>query len=178
MLQVTRESTEVVEGPTAVDPVVTPGPEPAVARTRETVVEPAPEPVVASVDVEQAQTVVGDPYAPRRDVMYRVQEALYLVFGLIDMLIAIRFVLKLLGANSGSSFVAFMYNITAPLVAPFAGIFSPIQTGSSVFEPMDLVAILIWALVGWLLVRLAWLLLGESRVGMTTTSKVTRSRLH
>ena len=182
---VTREGTEVVDGPVAAGPAVVPQPEavvaapvrPAVAPATQTVVTPATAPVVGSGDVEQVQSAVGDPYAPRRAVMYKVEEALYLVFGLIDLLIAIRFVLKLLGANPGSSFVAFVYGITAPMVAPFTGIFNAAQTNGGAFEPSDVVAILIWALVGWVLVRLAWLMIGETRVGMTPTSQVTRSRL-
>jgi uncharacterized protein YggT (Ycf19 family) len=43
--------------------------------------------------------------------------------GLVDVILAIRFVMKLLGANPTSGFVSFMYNISEPLAAPFRAIF-------------------------------------------------------
>ncbi len=85
---------------------------------------------------------------------YRAVQAVWLIASLIDALIAIRFALKLTGASTASSFVTFMYGITDPLVAPFQGIFANNVHSSYVFEPGDLVAIAIYALIGWALVML------------------------
>jgi hypothetical protein len=79
---------------------------------------------------------------------YRATQAVWWIVGLIDALIAIRFILKLLGANP-APFVRFMYDITWPLVAPFHGIFNTSQVGVSVFETESLVAIVIYTLIGW-----------------------------
>jgi len=76
------------------------------------------------------------------------------VVGLLDTLIAIRFVLKLFGANLTAPFVRFMYDLTAPLVAPFHGIFNTTAEGRSIFEPESIVAIIIYTLVGWGIVSL------------------------
>src|SRR5665811_2517997 len=48
----------------------------------------------------------------------------YFVFGILDILLAFRFVFKLLGANPSTGFVDFIYNLSAIFVAPFAGIFN------------------------------------------------------
>jgi len=74
---------------------------------------------------------------------------IYLIFGLIELLIASRLVLRLFGANPGSPFVAWIYNLSSPLVAPFGGIFG--QTGN--FDLAALVALVVFALVGSLLAR-------------------------
>lgn len=81
------------------------------------------------------------------------------ITGLILVLMAFRFVLKLLGANPDSGFVSFIYGITGILTAPFDRIFSVAssETGDvvrSVFEPSILVAAIVYALVGWAIVKM------------------------
>src|SRR3982074_3520651 len=44
---------------------------------------------------------------------------LYVVFAVIDGLIAIRFLLKLLAANPQAGFAQLIYGVTAPLMSPF-----------------------------------------------------------
>ncbi len=89
---------------------------------------------------------------------YRAVQVVWFLAGLVDVILAIRFVMKLLGANPTSGFVTFMYNISEPLVAPFRGIFGTPVAGGSVLEPASLVAIVIYSLIGWGLVALIRLL--------------------
>jgi uncharacterized protein YggT (Ycf19 family) len=84
----------------------------------------------------------------------RVTPVIWWVVGFVDILLAIRFVLKLLGGSTVSGFVTFMYDITQPLVAPFHGIFNTAVQGRSVLEPESLVAIAIYSLIGWGIVSL------------------------
>ena len=83
----------------------------------------------------------------------RAAQAVWWLVGFLDTLIAIRFVLKLFGANP-APFVRFMYDVTWPLVAPFHGIFNTAQEGRSILEPESLVAIAIYSLIGWGIVTL------------------------
>ncbi|GAC1369967.1 MAG: hypothetical protein NVSMB39_2360 [Candidatus Saccharimonadales bacterium] len=70
-------------------------------------------------------------------------------------LIAIRFVLTLLGANPDNSFANLIYSLTYPLVAPFFGLFGyTLQLGVARFEFESLVAMLIYGLVGYGLSRM------------------------
>jgi len=85
---------------------------------------------------------------------FRAAAAAGFLFALIDVLIAGRFLLELLGASSQSSFVGFVYGVTAPLVAPFHGIFANSGSAGNVFEPAALVAIAVFALLGWGVVAL------------------------
>jgi uncharacterized protein YggT (Ycf19 family) len=96
----------------------------------------------------------------------RVSQVIWWVVGLIDTLIAIRFILKLFGASTGSAFVQFMYTITDGLVAPFHGIFNTAASGRSVLEPESLVAMAIYTLLGWGIISLIRLL---TRPSGTTT---------
>lgn len=85
---------------------------------------------------------------------FRAAAAVGLIVGVIDVLIAGRFLLQLLGASTQSSFVNLVYSVSAPLVAPFHGIFASSGSSTNVFEPAALVAIVVYAVIGWGLVML------------------------
>jgi uncharacterized protein YggT (Ycf19 family) len=84
----------------------------------------------------------------------RLIQLVYLVFGVVESLIGLRVVLKLLAANPEAGFARFIYDLTAPLVALFRGIFSSPQSDGSVLELSSLLAIAIYALVAYLIVRI------------------------
>ncbi len=119
---------------------------------------------------EHVETVATDPYASRRGTASKARQAIYLIFGIIGGLIAIRFVLRLLGANPEAGFATFVYGVTAPLLAPFVGLFGTPQVNGSVLELHAIVAIIVYALLAWVLAKLAWLLLGETRSGVRTSA--------
>lgn len=83
---------------------------------------------------------------------------LWWAFGLIEALIAIRFILKAVAANAGAAFAALIYGITDPLVGPFIGVLATPTFGPSVIELPALLAILIYFLVCLLLTRLVRIL--------------------
>jgi hypothetical protein len=82
----------------------------------------------------------------------------WFIVGVIDVLLGLRFTLKLLGANQSSGFVDFIYSLTDILTAPFDSMFGVTSTNSgkvdSVFEPSIIVAALVYTLIGWGIVRL------------------------
>lgn len=80
---------------------------------------------------------------------FRMAAAVAFIVGVVDVTIALRFFLKLLGASTQSSFVGFIYGVSAPLVAPFHGIFADSGSGANIFESAALVAMVVYALIGW-----------------------------
>ncbi|MGH7903330.1 MAG: YggT family protein [Candidatus Dormibacteraceae bacterium] len=85
---------------------------------------------------------------------FRPVQLVWLATGIVDALVAIRFLLKLLGASPVSGFVSFIYGITDPLMAPFRGIFPVTATNRSVVEPAAIVAFIVYLLLGWGVVTL------------------------
>jgi YggT family protein len=130
-----------------------------------------------AADVDRVESVAYDPFANKRLVAYRTTQMIYWIFGLIEGLIAIRFVLKALGANPSAGFAEFIYGITAPLVAPFAGLFGNPAVQGSVLEVHSIVALIVYALLAWLLAKLAWIMVGDTRSAVTTRSTSVDSRL-
>jgi YGGT family len=74
--------------------------------------------------------------------------------GVVDILIAARFLGKLLGASPQAAFVSFINTVSGPLVAPFQGIFGNGGSKANTFETADLVAVAVYAVIGWGLVML------------------------
>jgi YGGT family len=126
--------------------------------------------------VDRTEAVAFDPYENRRLAAHRVQQMIYWVFGLVEGLIAIRFVLKALGANPSAGFAEFIYGITGLLVAPFVGLFGSPQSQGSILELNSIIALVVYALLAWLLARLAWILIGDTRSAITTRSSSIDSR--
>jgi hypothetical protein len=139
--------------------------------TSSTVVLPAAPGSATSQSVSTAY----DPYAARRATSGRVMQAIYLLFGVIEGLLVLRFLLRALGANPDAGFAQAVYSITNVLVAPFSGMFGTpqVSTGATL-EISTLVAMIVYAGVGWLLARAAWLIFGESR--SSTVASVTSNQ--
>ena len=131
-----------------------------------------------AAEVDRTAAVTYDPYAPRRNNTYKLVSLVYLVFGLIETLILIRFVLKVLGANPSAGFAEFIYGITNGLVAPFVGLFGTPSAGNgSVLEPHSIVALIVYALVAWLIAKVVWLLFGETRSAVHTSATSVDTRV-
>lgn len=109
----------------------------------------------------QRDTVVARDRASGSLVAQRV---VWYVAGVIITLLALRFILFMLGANQGSGFVDFIYGISSVFAAPFAGIFPAPTYGQFFFDTASLVAMVVYALVAWGIAKL--FTLGSSR---TTT---------
>ena len=144
----------------------------APASTTEVVTTTSP---VAAVD--RSTATAYDPYAARRQAGYRLVQAIYLIFGIIEALLVVRVVLRALGANPTAGFAQFVYGVTAPLLAPFVGLFGSPQAGGSVLEIHSIVALVVYALVAWLLARVAWLVFGESRTAVATSTSSVETRV-
>lgn len=97
----------------------------------------------------------------------RIKQVIYFIFGVINVLLALRFVLLLLGANEASPFVSLIYGLSRPFVLPFAGIFGEPSFSGSVFEWSSLVGIVVYSLVAYGLARLIELLYAPPRPPVT-----------
>jgi hypothetical protein len=116
---------------------------------RERAVGPAGEQVVRSEHVS-----VPSAADRRAATATRIKQVIGFVFGAITVLLALRFVLLLLGASEASPFVRFIYGLSNLFVAPFTGIFGEPSFNASVLEWSSLVGIVVYSLVAYGLARL------------------------
>jgi hypothetical protein len=84
------------------------------------------------------------------------RHVIYYILGIIEVLLAFRFIFKFLGANPQNGFVSFLYSAASIFSAPFSGIFdsfvSPGLSAKSVFEPGTIIAAIVYAILAWGLV--------------------------
>lgn len=81
-------------------------------------------------------------------------EGVWLIVGILEALLAMRFIFEIAGAHVTSGFIQFLYGVTGPFVLPFDSIFPIGRFGPYVFDPNILVGMAIWALLGVLITRL------------------------
>ncbi|MDO9231455.1 MAG: YggT family protein [bacterium] len=96
-----------------------------------------------------------------------IEYLVYFFAGLLEILLVFRLVLKLMGASLASSFVGLIYGITGIFITPFEGIFrrgfaQGVET-TSVLEPSTLVAIIVYAVLAWGIVKLVRIFSGEKQ---------------
>ncbi len=84
-------------------------------------------------------------------------------FVVLDGMIALRFLLKLLAANPVSPFAQFVYFFTAPFLWPFQGLLYTPTFGAVQVEFPALIAIVVYALIAWVITRLIWLVFARPR---------------
>jgi len=91
-----------------------------------------------------------------------IARILAVIIGIIEVIIGLRFILLLVGANPNSQFVSWIYSWSNPLVAPFAGIFGQHATvtaagqgiaAQSIFDWTALIALVIYGLIGYVIAR-------------------------
>jgi len=83
----------------------------------------------------------------------RTTRTIRFLFRLIEVLLLIRFFLKLVGANPASPFGIFLYGLTDPLVAPFSALFDDPTIGRSMIEFTTVLALIIYPIFGWVVER-------------------------
>ena len=115
--------------------------------------------VVHDHGTHQHQThVVEDMNAEQRVSVGRFAQLIWLLFGVLEALIGIRIILKLLAANPANPFAHLVYKLTDVFLWPFVGLTVTPQLDGAVFEISAVIAVFAYALLGWVLVRLVWLL--------------------
>jgi uncharacterized protein YggT (Ycf19 family) len=108
------------------------------------------------VSVAPANQANANPYAP----VWTATRVITLLFTVLEVLLLVRFTLKMLGANPQQPLVAGLYAITEPLVRPFQGIWPQTDT-PVVFDLAALLAILFLFLVAALVVALVRAIAGN-----------------
>ena len=116
---------------------------------RERIVRPAfSAPAASNVNVGPTTTAVT-----RNEAVWTVTRVVTLLFTVLEVLLILRFVLKLTGANAQQPLVSGLYGITEPLVRPFQGIF-PEPAGPPVLDLAALLAVAFFFLVAALIVAI------------------------
>lgn len=92
--------------------------------------------------------------SPSTKPIYRGTQVVWYLLGLIEIFLALRFFLKMFAANIAAGFTGFIYTVTEPLTMPFSTVFRISRVEGNVFEWTTLLAIAVYAIIAWGIVKL------------------------
>ena len=92
--------------------------------------------------------------SPSTKPLYRGTQVVWYLLGLIEILLAFRFVLKLLGANPDAGFTSFIYGVTYVFAAPFLTVFRMTQVAGSILEWTTLLAMFVYLVMAYGIIKL------------------------
>jgi YggT family protein len=116
------------------------------------------EPVLATGPSATNVNVSTEP--ARGGSIWTASRVIALVFTVLEVLLLVRFTLKLLGANADQPLASAIYGITEPLVAPFRGIFAQ-PAGTPVVEIATILSVIFFVLLAALIVAIVRAVTGK-----------------
>jgi len=144
-----------------------PGSEVSVDRREETVVTQQP-------GYAATEQVTTDAAAERRMGLFQLSSIFYTILGVLEILLGTRFVLHLIAANPASGFTQFIYGLSGLFVAPFTGLVGTPAAGGTTLEVTTLIAMIVYALLFWIILRIIPLMVG--RPSARTVSRSTHEQ--
>jgi hypothetical protein len=104
-----------------------------------------------------------------RESVYKVSQIIWLLFGGLEALIGIRVILLLIGANPANGFTAFIYQLTQLFLWPFQNLIANPTFQNMTLEVTSIIAMIVYALLGWIIVRMIWVVFYRSPTSEVTT---------
>ena len=120
--------------------------------------------------VSEVQTIQKEPERERRIFTFKATQVIWLFLSVFEALLALRFVLKLIGANPASPFAAGLYGFTGLFLAPFTSLIGAPALGGMVLEVSTLIAMLVYGLIAWAVERIIFVIFYRPRGPITETT--------
>ncbi|MCL4270863.1 MAG: YggT family protein [Anaerolineales bacterium] len=123
--------------------------------------------------MSETRTSQNEPEREQRIFSFKLTQLVWLLFGILEVMIALRIGLKLIGANPASPIVSLIYGFTYLFLFPFEGLIASPTSGNIVLELSSMFAMLIYGLIAWAVERIVWLLFYRPRgqvVAVTETN--------
>lgn len=125
--------------------------------------------VQQSGDYVHEEQVVHDVNLEYREAIYKVTQFIWLLFGGLEALIGIRVILLLIGANPANWFASFVYQLSELFLWPFRNLIANPAFGNHILEITSIIAMIVYPLIGWAIVRLIWVLFYRAPTSQVTT---------
>jgi hypothetical protein len=119
-----------------------------------------------------------EPERERRIFTFKATQLIWLLLGILEVMIALRIGLLLIGANPNSPIVALIYGLTSIFLFPFTGLIGSPASGNMVLELSSVFAMIVYALIAWAVERIVWLVFYRPRGRVVGTSQTTTSEQH
>ena len=128
--------------------------------------------------VTEVRSVQNEPERELRIFTFKATQLVWLFFGILETLIALRILLKLIAANPASPIAALIYGFTDFFLFPFAGLTATPAVGNMVLELSSIFAMVIYALIAWAIERTIWVLFYRPRGPVVEVTRRSEHRTH
>ncbi len=128
--------------------------------------------------VSEVRTSQTEPEREQRIFTFKATQLVWLVFGILEAMIALRIGLKLIGANPESPIVALIYGFTYLFLFPFEGMTATPAAGNMVLELSSFFAMAIYALIAWAIERTVYVIFYRPRGGVVAVTETSTSENH
>jgi hypothetical protein len=128
--------------------------------------------------VSNVRTSQREPERERRILTFKATQLVWILFGIIEALIALRIVLMLFGANPNSPFFVLIYGLTYLFLYPFSGLIHSPTIGSMVLELSSIFAMAVYGLIAWGIERIFHLILYRPKGPISQVTETTTSEQH
>lgn len=125
---------------------------------------------------QQVSTTQQEPGREQRLFTFKATQLIWLGLGLLEALLALRLFLKLIGANAANPFAGLLYSFTDLFLIPFVGLTGTPATGNFVLEISTVIAMIVYALVAWVIERLVWVMFYRPRTAAVNTQTTVTDR--
>jgi uncharacterized protein YggT (Ycf19 family) len=128
--------------------------------------------------ISETRTTQQEPEREQRMYTFKATQVVWLLFGILEAMILLRIALKALGANAASPIAAFIYGFTNLFLWPFTGLTGTPASGGKVLEISSLIAVVVYALIAYALVKIIWVIFYRPRGPVEAVTQTTTTDQH
>ena len=114
-------------------------------------------------DYKEVSTTQHEAGQEARAATFKTTQLIWMLLGFLEVVLGLRFVFRLIGVNAANTFASFLYGLTGIFVAPFASLTGAPAAGGMVFEVSTLIAMGVYALIGWAVERMVYVIFYRPR---------------
>jgi hypothetical protein len=133
---------------------------------------------MANDKLTEIKSIRTEPEREQRIFTFKITQLVWLLFGILEGLIGLRVGLKLIGANPASPIAALIYAFTDLFLFPFRDLIPSPAAGGLVLELSSLFAMVLYALIAWIIERTIWVIFYRPRGPIVDVTQTKSSEHH
>lgn len=114
----------------------------------------------------------------QRVATFKAAQLIWLLLYILEGLIGLRVVFKLISVNADNTFAFLLYGLTSIFVAPFASLVGAPSAGGVVLEISSIIAMIVYALIGWVLARIVYVAFYRPRGPVSVKETIVTDQTH
>ncbi|HSQ26543.1 MAG TPA: YggT family protein [Anaerolineales bacterium] len=128
-------------------------------------------------DYQEVRTTQHEPGQEQRVATFKLTQLVWLLLGVLETALALRFMFKLIAVNAANPFASLLYKVTDIFVAPFASLTGAPAAGEMVLEISTIIAMIVYFLLGWVLERIIYVLFYRPRGPVSVRQTITADHI-